>query len=84
MYSKTEVMDETCSSTFPRKLKQNFNIFGPKIRAKSQNQMAVKTRYFFFFFKAFLKAWPHNLNLRSHFGEFAFWLTEFIEVATFE
>ena len=48
MYGKTEVMDETCSSTFHRKLKQNFNIFVPKIRAKS------------------------------------FWLTEFIEVATFE
>ena len=43
MYDKIEVMYETCSQT---KLEQNFNIFVPKIQAKSQNQVAVKALVF--------------------------------------
>ena len=48
--------------TFPRELKQNFNIFVPEIQTKSQNQMATKARVFYK--KHFLEnAWLHNLNL---------------------
>ena len=43
MCGKIEVMDETCSQTFPRKLEQNLNIFVPKIQVKTKNQMAVKS-----------------------------------------
>ena len=55
-------MGETYSQAFPPKLKQNFNIFVPKIQSKSQNQMAAKARAFYK--KHYLEnAWPHKLNL---------------------
>ena len=62
MYGKTEVLDETCSQTFLRKLKQNLNNFVPKIRVIYQNQKTAKV--LIFYKKRFLeKAWSHNLNL---------------------
>ena len=62
MCSKTEVMDDTCSQTFTRKLEQYFSIFVPKIQAKFQNQMAVKACIFLQ--KTFLEeVRPRNLSL---------------------
>ena len=88
-YSTGYVFVKTSSQTFPRKLKQNFNIFVPKIQAKSQNQMAVKARIFYK--KHFLeKAWPHNLNLLRMSStavilrNLLFDYIEFIEASAFE
>ena len=46
MCGKIDLIDDTCSQTFTRKLEQYISIFVPKIQAKFQNQMAVKACIF--------------------------------------
>ena len=62
MCGKIDLIDDTCSQTFTRKLEQYISIFVPKIQAKFQNQMAVKAGIFYK--KTYLEeVRPHNLNL---------------------
>ena len=76
MYGKTEVLDETCSQTFLRKLKQNLNNFVPKIRVIYQNEKTAKVLIFYKkrFFREGMVTQPEsskNKRHRSHFEELA-------------
>ena len=80
MYGKTDVMNEKCSQTFPRKLKQNFYIFVPVIRAKSENQMTVKALTFYkkHFFREGMATQPEPSKAPLHLFSGTCFLTNYI------